>query len=249
MNVMTRGSSLSKFVWLKTLVVVSIAVAGTALMQARAQVSASTQSSASPVPLQPYTAPDQSASAGVPAGWKVTKGQYGVIQMSGPRGESISLGNGVFVMNGQFQAGRRSNGPISMTMPYQATLAQKYAMVWQQAAAEGGDPTERVSVTSATPIRPIEFRVAILLIADGHQRHLQAFLDERHDPGRPGRSGARHSGGSTRQLQAIRSFTEADSSASDAANAPAKRGRSCRQRRVERNVRGKNGGREQHVYG
>lgn len=149
---MIRGSSLSKFVWLKTLVAISIAVAGTALMQARAQVSASTQSSASPVPLQPYTAPDQSASAGVPAGWKVTKGQYGVIQMSGPRGESISLGNGVFVMNGQFQAGRRSNGPISMTMPYQATLAQKYAMVWQQAAAEGGDPTERASVTSATPI-------------------------------------------------------------------------------------------------
>jgi hypothetical protein len=39
-----------------------------------------------------------------------------------------------------------------MTMPNQATLAQKYAMVWQQAAAAAGDPTERVNVTSATPI-------------------------------------------------------------------------------------------------
>jgi hypothetical protein len=99
-----------------------------------------------------YTAPDQSASVGVPAGWKVTKAANGVIQMSGPNGESISLGNGLFVKNGTFQLGQKANGLISMTMPNQATLAQKYAMVWQQAAAEAGDPTERVNVTSATPI-------------------------------------------------------------------------------------------------
>jgi hypothetical protein len=39
-----------------------------------------------------------------------------------------------------------------MTMPYQSTLAQKYAMLWQQASAAAGDPTERVNLTSATPI-------------------------------------------------------------------------------------------------
>jgi len=105
-----------------------------------------------PVSLQPYTAPDQSVSAGVPAGWNVTKGANGVIQMSGPQGEVISLGNGVFVMNGPFQPGQRANGPISMTMPYQATLAQKYAMVWQEASAQAGDPTAQVSIVSATPI-------------------------------------------------------------------------------------------------
>ena len=114
---------------------------------ANAQQSAS----APPTSLQAYTAPDQSASVGVPAGWKVTKAANGVIQMSGPNDESISLGNGLFVKNGPFQLGQKANGMISMTMPNQATLAQKYAMVWQQAAA-GGDPTERVSVTSATPV-------------------------------------------------------------------------------------------------
>jgi hypothetical protein len=87
---------------------------------------------APPISLQAYTAPDQSASVGVPAGWKVTKGDHGVIQMSGPHGESISLGNGMFVKNGPFQLGRKSNGIISMTMPNQATLAQKYAMVWHR---------------------------------------------------------------------------------------------------------------------
>jgi hypothetical protein len=104
------------------------------------------------VSLQPYTAPDKSATAGVPAGWKVTKGEWGVIQMSGPQGEAISLGNGLFVMNGPFKLGQMANGPIQMTMPYQATLAQKYAMVWQQASAQAGDPTTQVNIVSATPI-------------------------------------------------------------------------------------------------
>jgi hypothetical protein len=115
---------------------------------------ATTQQSAPapPTSLQAYKAPDQSAFVGVPAGWKVTKADNAVIQMSGPNGESISLGNGLFVKNGPFQFGQKANGLISMTMPNQATLAQKYAMIWQQAAAAGGDPTERVSVTSATPL-------------------------------------------------------------------------------------------------
>lgn len=125
------------------------AIAGATMTTAQ---QASSPAAATPVALQPYTAPDGSATAGVPAGWKVTKGQNGVIQMSGPNGEMVSLGNGVFVMNGAFQPGRKGNGPIAMTMPYQATLAQKYAMIWQEASIEGGDPTEKVSIISSTPI-------------------------------------------------------------------------------------------------
>ena len=47
---------------------------------------------ASSISLQPYTAPDQSVSAGVPSGWKVTKGEQTVVQMTGPQGETIFLG-------------------------------------------------------------------------------------------------------------------------------------------------------------
>src|SRR5580704_12859378 len=46
----------------------------------------------SAIALQPYTAPDQSASAGVPAGWQVTSGNQTVIKMTGPQGVSLSLG-------------------------------------------------------------------------------------------------------------------------------------------------------------
>jgi hypothetical protein len=120
---------------------------------AGASLATAQQSTPAPsAPLQTYTAADQSASVGVPAGWNVTKAQYGVIQMSGPNGESISLGNTIFARNGPYQPGQKANGLISITMPNQATLAQKYAVVWQQAAAAAGDSTERVSVSSATPV-------------------------------------------------------------------------------------------------
>jgi hypothetical protein len=102
--------------------------------------------------LTPYTAPDKSVTVGVPPGWKVTKGEYGVVQMSGTQGESISLGNGLFVKNGPFQVGQKMDGLISMSMPYAATLNQKYVMVWQQAAAASGKPTPQVQFISATPI-------------------------------------------------------------------------------------------------
>ena len=82
----------------------------------------------------------------------MTKAENGVIQMSGQQGEMISLGNGIFVRNGPYQPGQRASGMISMAMPYQATLTQKFAMLWQQAAAATGDPTARVNIISSTPI-------------------------------------------------------------------------------------------------
>lgn len=107
---------------------------------------------ASSVTLQPYTAPDQSVTVGVPAGWKVTKGEYGVVQMSGPQGESISLGNGLFVKNGPYQPGQKAMGPISLSIPYQTPLGQKYAIIWKEAVAASGDPSGRATLISSRVI-------------------------------------------------------------------------------------------------
>jgi hypothetical protein len=109
--------------------------------------------------LTPYTAPDKSATVGVPSGWKVTKGANAVIQMSGPQGEAISLGNTLYVRNGAFQAGQQASGVIAMSMPYQATLNQKYVMLWQQSAVVSGQPQPQVNFISATPI-PIAKTIA-----------------------------------------------------------------------------------------
>lgn len=137
--------------WIKAVSVCAAIVVSTSSFSL-AQGAAPAPAAAPAAPLTPYTAPDQSASAGVPAGWKVTKGANGVIQMSGPQGEAISMGNGVFVKNGPFQVGQKLPPPIALSMPYQATLGQKYAMIWQEASFEAGDSTEKVSIISAKTI-------------------------------------------------------------------------------------------------
>ena len=115
-----------------------------------AGTSLATAQQSTPVPataLQTYTASDQSASVGVPAGWNVTKAAYGLIQMSGPKGESISLGNTLLIRNGPYRPGQNP-----MTIPNQATLTQKVEAVWQEAAAASGFPGASVSVSSAKPV-------------------------------------------------------------------------------------------------
>jgi len=147
-NINFKRNALRLFSAMAGLGLASLLVLGQTSSQKAAQPAATPAAAK----LTPYTAPDKSASVGVPSGWKVTKGANAVIQMSGPQGESISLGNTVYVRNGAFQAGQQPNGPIAMSMPYQATLNQKYVMLWQQAAASSGKPAPQVNFISATPI-------------------------------------------------------------------------------------------------
>jgi hypothetical protein len=105
------------------------------------------------VALQPYTAPDQSASAGVPSGWQVSKGGQTVITMTGPQGETVSLGNTFVAKNAAFQPGRRGSNGIDLSMPSGATLSQKLAMIIQGNAVAAGKTAPQFTVTSATPIQ------------------------------------------------------------------------------------------------
>ena len=128
-------------------------IAGASLANAQQSTTTAQQTTPAPsIPLQTYKAADTSASVGVPAGWKVTKAEYGIIQMSGPNGEAISLGNTLFVRNGPYQPGQKASGLIAMTLPNQATITQKVEAVWQMGAAASGDPTAHVSLISATPV-------------------------------------------------------------------------------------------------
>jgi hypothetical protein len=124
----------------------SAAILGVALLAASAAAYAATPA------LQAYTAPDKSASAGVPSGWKITNAQNGVITMAGPQGEQIGLGAGIIVRNGNFQAGASGPPPVNAIMPNNATLPQKLMMVFAQAAAQAGQPAPQVNILSATPI-------------------------------------------------------------------------------------------------
>jgi hypothetical protein len=111
-------------------------------------------SAGAPVQLQPYTAPDQSAQAGVPSGWKVTSGTQTVIEMAGPTSnEQIALGRTYVARNAPFQAGQKGTGGADLNMPYSANLEQKFVMIWDQGAALMGQQAGQVTFNSATPIQ------------------------------------------------------------------------------------------------
>jgi hypothetical protein len=108
----------------------------------------------SSVQLQPYTAPDQSAQAGVPQGWTVTTGSQTVIEMTGPAGgEQIALGRTYVARNAPFQAGQKGASGADLSMPYSANLEQKFIMIWGQGAALAGQQAGQVTFNSATPIQ------------------------------------------------------------------------------------------------
>jgi len=143
---------------------------------------------ASAIPLQLYTAPDQSASAGVPSGWQVTKGGETVITMTGPQGETVTLGNTVTAQNAAFQPGQRGSNGIDLSMPYSATLPQKLTMIIQQNAAISGKPAPPLTINSATPI-PLPAAlgqcgrfVASISGAQGQMKVMAAFCSLPMDP-------------------------------------------------------------------
>ena len=137
----------------RSLFFAALAVSLAACVCAPATSAAAQSSGSSSSKLTPYTATDQSASAGVPTGWKVTSGSQTVIVMSGPGGETISLGNTVVVRNAAFQPGQKPANGIDLNMPNSATLAQKFTKILEQNAAIGGKPTPQLSITSATPLQ------------------------------------------------------------------------------------------------
>jgi hypothetical protein len=119
----------------------------------RAQAKPPAAATSSPVQLEPYTAPDQSASAGVPQGWKVTGAVGGAIVMSGPQGEGITLGNVFVAHDGPFQLGQKGPGGAFMTMPSSAKLADKLVMILQQIASLNRTPVPQVTFLYAAPLQ------------------------------------------------------------------------------------------------
>jgi len=105
--------------------VILILVGITVVVTARAQA---TSPAAAPVQLQLYTAPDKSASAGVPSGWQVTNAGSGAIAMAGPQGEAVDV-RVIVAHDGQFQVGQKGPSGADLTMPSSAKLSDKLVMV------------------------------------------------------------------------------------------------------------------------
>ena len=123
---------------------ISIVIGVTTFVSAPAQTTSSTTLAAPPVKLQTYTLPDKSASAGVPAGWKVKGGGAGMIVMTGSQGENITLGQIILAHDGPFLVGQKGPDGAAITMPSSAKLSDKLIMIYQQTAAAGGQPAPQI---------------------------------------------------------------------------------------------------------
>jgi hypothetical protein len=150
--------------------VISIVIGAPAVVRAQAQSAPSTAPAAPalpPVQLQPYTASDQSASAGVPAGWKVYGAAQTNIEMTGPQGEVIDLGEGFVAHDGPFQAGQTGPDGSNMSMPYSAKLTDKLIMVLEQRAALNKNPVPQFKFLYAAPLQsmPAGFQCGVFVIA------------------------------------------------------------------------------------
>lgn len=124
-----------------------------ASVNAAAQAKPAAAPAAAPVQLQSYTAPDQSATVGVPPGWKVTGAVGGAVAMAGTQGESITVGNLFVAHDGAFQLGQKGPNGAFLTMPSSAKLTDKLVMILQQIAAVAGQPVPQVKFIYVAPLQ------------------------------------------------------------------------------------------------
>jgi hypothetical protein len=125
--------------------------------------SGTTASKAPAAPLQAFNAPDGSASAQLPAGWKIVKQGETVIDATGPNGEAVSMGNTLIARNAPYQVGKVQGADLNL--PYQDNLEQKFTLIMQHSAGMSGAPPPQISFVSATPITaPALFGQCALLL-------------------------------------------------------------------------------------
>ncbi len=147
----------NKFLRIAAVPVISIIIGVSAFVSAGAQATPSAAPAAlppaPPVQLQPYTAQDQSVSAGVPSGWKVMSAVGGSFNMSGPQGETINFGDVFVAHEGTFQLGQKGPGAALMNMPSSAKLSDKLIMFLQQEQSLSGKPVAQIKFIYATPVQ------------------------------------------------------------------------------------------------
>jgi hypothetical protein len=160
-----------KFLRIAAVPVISIVIGVPGFVAARAQAKPSTApaapAAAHSVQLQPYTAHDQSVSAGVPSGWTVKNAVGGQINMSGPQGQTISFGDVFIAHDGPFQLGQKGPGAALMSMPSSAKLTDKLTMFIQQQESLSGSPAAQIKFIYAAPLQstPAGVQCGVFVIA------------------------------------------------------------------------------------
>ena len=97
------------------------------------------------------TTDDKTASVGIPDGWKLAKGSNGFVYVTGPNDQRVNLGVIVIARNGP--AGGGTTGEVAFTLPYSATLKEKFSTILLAGAAKQGMAKPEIAFASEIPTR------------------------------------------------------------------------------------------------
>jgi hypothetical protein len=100
--------------------------------------------------LRPYTTPDNTASAGIPDGWKVSKGDHSVIVIAGPHGDEVTLGFTVITLDAGPGAQPPTPKAVDFNLPYATGIKDKYVAIWQHYYAAMGKDAPQLTFASGT---------------------------------------------------------------------------------------------------
>lgn len=98
-----------------------------------------------------YTAPDGSASAGLPTGWSITRAAETRISMTSASGETIDLGGTFVVRNAPYIPDQTPADGIDLSVPNSASLAEKFTDIVMTAQYVAKASPPHMTVTSSAP--------------------------------------------------------------------------------------------------
>lgn len=119
--------------------VAALAITGMLISQA--------STAAATTKLKTATAQDQTATVGIPDGWKLARGLNGYVNVTGPNGEQINLGAIVIAKNAQ-PSGGALGGEVAFALPFSESLKDKFTTILQKGAEKAGGPAPQITVAS-----------------------------------------------------------------------------------------------------
>ena len=128
-----------------SLAVAAFVIAGLVFSQASVTVASTT--------LKTVTTTDQTASVGLPTGWKLKKGLNGFVWITGPNSSDEQINLGTIIIAKNAPSGTPINGEVLLAQPYNSSFEDKFTAIFQTAAAKKGKPQPQITFANEVPTK------------------------------------------------------------------------------------------------
>jgi hypothetical protein len=118
---------------------------------------------------------DQTASVGLPDGWKLAKGSNGYIYATSPNDDRVNLGAIILAKNAP--AGSPISGEVRFALPYSTSLKDKFTTIIQAGAQQQGAAVPQLTYAGQVPMRlPMCTRLLGSSTVNSQSRKFEAIL-------------------------------------------------------------------------